>query len=219
MIRAIIRANIAVSQRAWSIKQNLAAPEVGRYDHERFKEEWGLTFIIMNNYLYRGINSDMFRESGGLLKPHGNQSVAELYPSDHLYPSDRLLPGKHEKNAVDKHQNPNRFNEADFKNQSAYLSTTPVLSRALHYATSGNRVSGVVFIIDRSRLKQLQVTDYRVSEIATIITVPEDEEVLLLTNPLGSPLSKGVIVEIRHIDPNQYDTVDHLRNRSETLRS
>ena len=153
----------------------------------------------MNDLLYRGMNIDMFRELGGLLKPRGNQSVAELYPSNHLYPSDRLFPGEHEKNAVDKHQNPNRFNEANFKNQSAYLSTTPIFSRALHYATSGNKKLGVVFVIDRTLFKQHQVTEYRVSEIASIITVPEDKEILLLTSPLGSSLPDGVIVEIRNV--------------------
>lgn len=158
----------------------------------------------MNRFLYRGINLEMFRECHGLLKPRGTESVADLYPSEYLFPSERLFPGKHENNAVDKHQNPNRYNEADFKNHSAYLSTTPLLDRATYYATSGNKVHGVVFVIDRSLLAEHQVSEYCVSQIATVITVPEDEEVLLLTQPSGSPLPDAVILEIRNVSPDQY---------------
>jgi len=156
----------------------------------------------MNSFLYRGMNLNMFQECSGLLKPRGTESVADLYPSEYLFPSDRLFIGKHEKNAVDKHQNPNRYNEADFKDHSAYLSTTPLLNRAMHYATSGNKISGVVFVIDKNLLVQHHVIEYCVSEIATSITVPEDEEVLLLTKPLGSPLPDAVIMEIRYVHPN-----------------
>jgi len=76
-------------------------------------------------YLYRGMDINMYKKLKGQLTPRGTMTTANLYPSDHLYPSDNLFPGNHHLNAIDKHQNPNRYNEDDFKNNSAYLSTTP----------------------------------------------------------------------------------------------
>lgn len=152
----------------------------------------------MHGLLYRGVDSQMFREQKGQVFPRGNQSTAELFPGEHLFPSERLIPGKHSRNAIDKHQNRYRFNEANFKSRSAYISTTPQFDRAQYYATS-KHTSGYVFVIDRNLLKEHGVSEYLVADIATLITIPEDEEVLLLTNPLGTPLPKEVILEVREV--------------------
>jgi hypothetical protein len=156
----------------------------------------------MSDLLYRGINSEMFQASNGELKPKGTVSVAELYPGQHLFPSQKLFPGEHQKNAVDKHQNPNRYNEGNLKNNSAYLSTTPIFDRAWLYATRGHKTRGYVFVIDRCLLKQYRVSEFSVSEIATMIPIPEDREVLLLTEPPGSALPREVIKEILSVEPN-----------------
>ena len=152
-------------------------------------------------YLYRGMNIKMYNELKGQLIPRGTMTTANLFPGEHLFPSDNSFPGNHHLNAIDKHQNPNRYHEEDFKNNSAYLSTTPHFKRAKNYATNGNTLPGYVFYIERSTLTELNIHEYSVSELATIITVPEDDEVLLLTNPVGAPLPKEVIIKIERVEP------------------
>lgn len=152
-------------------------------------------------YLYRGMNINMYNEMKGQLIPRGTMTTANLFPGNYLSPSDNLFPGNHRLNAIDKHQNPNRYNEKNFKNNSAYLSTTPHLERAKYYATNGNTSPGYVFYIKRSILTEHNIHEYSVSRIATIIIVPEDDEVLLLTNPFGTPLPKEVIIKIERVEP------------------
>ena len=156
-----------------------------------------------NQYLYRGINTEMFLLAEGRLIPSGQHQNAPLYPSEHLFPSERLFPGNHHRNAIDKHQNPLRFDEDGFKSQSAYVSTTPHFEKALNYATSGNKVPGYVFVIDRAKLALHKTEEFIVAEIATHITEPEDEEVLLKPNPPGSAIPEQVIVEIRKVEPTE----------------
>lgn len=155
----------------------------------------------MYDYLYRGMNETMFEELNGELTPRGNQTIAELYPSEYLTPSENLFPGNNMSNAIDKHQNPNRFNEEDFKENSAYLSTTPFLDRAAYYATNDGKEIGYVFVIDRKALQAYSISEYVVSDIATIVTVAEDKEILLLSSPYGSSLPKEVIIDIKIIHP------------------
>ena len=152
-------------------------------------------------YLYRGIDIHMYNESRGQLIPRGTITIANLYPGKYLYPSDKLYPGNHSLNAIDKHQNPKRYNEEDFKESSAYLSTTPHLIRAKYYATRGNELPGYVFYIERAKLIKFNIQEYCVSELATTITVPEDNEVLLLTNPVGTALPEEVISKIERVEP------------------
>lgn len=152
-------------------------------------------------YLYRGMDINMYNELDGELTPRGIITTANLYPGEHLFPSENLFSGNHHLNAIDKHQNPYRFDEDDFKNNSAYLSTTPHLERAKYYATKGNTLPGYIFYINRSVLAKFNILEYSVSELATIITVPEDDEVLLLTNPVGASLLKEVIVKIERVEP------------------
>ncbi|MDD3774621.1 MAG: hypothetical protein PHV08_01545 [Sulfurovaceae bacterium] len=153
-------------------------------------------------YLYRGMDINMYNELNGELIPRGIMTTANLYPGEHLSPSENLFPGNHYLNAIDKHQNPLRYDEDDFKNNSAYLSTTPHLEHAKYYATKGNTIPGYVFYINRSLLANFNINEYIVSESATIITVPEDDEVLLLTNPVGTPLLKEVIIKVERIEPS-----------------
>lgn len=154
------------------------------------------------NYLFRGINKDMLESANRKLVPKGDIQDAQLYPSQYLFPSEKLFPGNHYLNAVDIHQNENRFDQDDFKNRSAYLSTTPHFERAKYYATKGNALVGYVFVLDRTKLAKYQIEEFIVSEIATDIKVPEDEEVLLRTNPLGSPIVKQVIIDVIEVEPS-----------------
>jgi len=155
----------------------------------------------MSDFLYRGINAKMFDTHKGKLMPFGKYSKADLFPSEFLVPSNNLYPGYNEKNAIDKHQNPNRYNENEFKENSAYLSTTPLRERAIYYATNRYSEIGYVFTIERKKLKEYSVLEYNISNIATVITIPEDEEVLLLPSPHGSSIPEEVIISIEKINP------------------
>ena len=154
-------------------------------------------------FLYRGMDKEMYKSTKGKLIPFGTVDIAALCPSENLFPSEKLFPGTHQANAVDKHQNPLRYNEDNFKKNSAYLSTTPNLERAKYYATRGNTLSGYVFKIDREILAQYEIEEFIVAEIATSITMPEDDEVLLKPFPSGSVLHERVIVEVLEVEPTR----------------
>ena len=151
------------------------------------------------NFLYRGINAKMYREANGELTPKGIISEANLYLSNNLVPSNTLMLGQSKKNAMDKHQHPKRQFEENFKKNSAYLSTTPIFDIAKKYATNNNKVEGYVFVIDQTKLVDYNVYEYLVSDVASMISVPEDKEVLLLTNPHGERLDPRLILAIKEV--------------------
>ncbi len=152
------------------------------------------------NLLYRGMNAEMFENENGELKPRGTVSSAMLYPG-RIVPSDNLFPGKSIKHGMDKHQNKHRQDEDNFKENSAYLSTTPIYDIAKKYATRDNTLVGYIFIINRTKLARYNVKEYKVVNIANIISESEDEEVLLLTNPHGSCLNSELILDIQKVKP------------------
>jgi len=50
-------------------------------------------------------------------------------------------------------------------------------------------------------LARFNICEYSVLDLATVITVPEDNEILLLTNPVGAPLPKEVIIKTERVEP------------------
>lgn len=91
-------------------------------------------------------------------------------------------------NAVIRHQ----FNQAGFPTSG--ISTTPILERAIVYARGNDGCSnGFVYKIDRALLAMHGVKEFVVSEYARTPSIPEDDEVILVT-PDAASLAEAVIV-------------------------
>ncbi len=153
------------------------------------------------NLLYRGINTEMYEKGNGQIKPKGMVTLTMLYPGK-IVPLNTLFPGKSMKHGIDKHQNIYRQDEDNFKENSAYISTTPIYDIAKKYATCNNSVAGYVFIIDRTMLARYNIEEFIVTDIANIVFEPKDKEVLLLTNPHGACLPSEVILDIQKVNPD-----------------
>ncbi len=122
-----------------------------------------------------------------------------FYPDEHLYPSESIFPCECEQNAVVKHQLGDQIAEQGFR--SAGISTTPVFSRAKYYAThleDSTTTDGFVYVIDRNTLQKLGVEERVASELVDLPRVPEDEEVILVTQNRGN-LPLQIIVGILEI--------------------
>jgi hypothetical protein len=92
-------------------------------------------------------------------------------------------------NAVIRHQ----FNQEGFPTSG--ISTTPHLKRAIVYARGKDGCSiGFVYKIDRALLAMHDVKEFVVSDHARTPSIPEDDEVILVT-PDAASLAEAVIVE------------------------
>lgn len=160
-------------------------------------------------YLYRGENKEMYRRSGGVLRPRLMKQ-----PFDYVFRADGSIKadgsataGPSEMNAVYGHQ------LSSGKFPTSGISTTPFLRRAQHYATADGRFSsGYVFKLDREALNSVGVREYIVSEWVENPKIPEDEEVILVAQDMGE-LPRYVIVEIIPVNVEQSVPPDRLRSR------
>jgi hypothetical protein len=92
-------------------------------------------------------------------------------------------------NAVIRHQ----LNQEGFPTSG--ISTTPHVSRACTYARAKDgRSVGYIYKIDRRLLKQHDVQEFVVSDFCAP-SVPEDDEVILITNS-GVALAPALVVEV-----------------------
>jgi len=80
------------------------------------------------------------------------------------------------------------------------VSTTPHFDRAKHYATSGSTSAGIVYKIDRSRLRSCGVQEHVVSTYTDFPTYPEDDEVILVHRNHGT-LPSTIVIETIPVDP------------------
>ena len=91
-------------------------------------------------------------------------------------------------------RNSTPFNQEGFPTSG--ISTTPHLERAAIYARGKDGLSiGFIYKIARARLKEHDVREYIVADYATYPSVPEDDEVILVT-PYSQHLSEDLIIEI-----------------------
>jgi hypothetical protein len=81
-----------------------------------------------------------------------------------------------------------------FQRPTTGVSSTPSLDRARFYAKRGGG-PGRVFVIDRDRLKQYDVTEVIVASIVPFPRIPEDAEVLLVYEA-GNVLPQEIVIEV-----------------------
>jgi hypothetical protein len=157
-------------------------------------------------FLYRGETEGHSRRNEGRLKPKksGPFEFNASWDTPFFCWDSSVTWDSTAANAVVRHQ----FEREGFPTSG--LSTTPHFERAAIYARGRDgRSNGFVFKIDRTGLARCGVREFVVSEYARWPSVPQDDEVILVT-PNGNPLPKKLVVQITLISPETQD-IDHDR--------
>ena len=142
-------------------------------------------------FLYRGVSEKFDRDNASQLKPkvsgpfeHGFRWDEPGFQFDSGMTWDSTTT-----NAVIRHQ----FNQEGFPTSG--ISTTPHLERAIVYARGKDGCSnGFVYKIDRASLAMHEVKEFVVSEYARAPSIPEDDEVILVT-PDAASLAEALILD------------------------
>jgi hypothetical protein len=152
----------------------------------------------MEQFLYRGVNTDIHRRNEGKLIPKalGKPFRSHAYWGD-AYWNDGSVYGESERNTVIQHQRDSS------KHTTSGISTTPSFENACRYATHDSKyATGFVYKIDSSQLETYGVTFYAVEEHATQPAIPGDKEVILVAKDFGV-LPSEIVVEVIKISlPN-----------------
>ena len=143
-------------------------------------------------YLYRGENSQLYTENKGKLIPKSTDAFLYAFNygiSDRKYGSGGSY-GVSPENAVLGHQIDSK------KYPTSGISATPHFERACYYALgNGKFENGYIFKIDCDLLDSNNVKEWLVAKYATLPSVPEDDEVILVSNDFGI-LPENIVVEI-----------------------
>lgn len=145
----------------------------------------------MERYLYRGVNPEVYKSTGGRLVPKAiGQPFKRAVKYGQGFKYVEVTYGESTKNAVVGHQ----------KDSSAFpssgVSTTRVFDNAKAYAThKGRSASGYVFKIDTKLFESSRVKAYEVSEYAPNPAIPGDREIILVAGDCGV-LPDDIVVEI-----------------------
>lgn len=143
----------------------------------------------MTRFLYRGVNQDINRSTGGKLRPKAcGEDFERPVHYGEVYYGDGTVYGESERNAVIMHQRDSS------KYRTSGVSTTPIYENAVRYATHDGQ-SGYVYKIDAGLLEAHGVTAYPVDEHAVKPAIPEDQEVILVASDFGT-LPDEIIVEV-----------------------
>lgn len=131
----------------------------------------------------------MHEQLGGRLQPKDSRPFSRA-PEFGRAEFGNTYWGDCEENAVIEHQ----------QHQAGYptsgISTSPHQQRAIFYATRGGELrDGVVYVIDAALLEQRRVRFFVVNDMVPMPSVPEDDEVILVTEDLG-PLPADCVVEV-----------------------
>jgi hypothetical protein len=153
-----------------------------------------------DKYLYRGVSNSHFNKTKGALIPKALHNEFVFTPrADGTFTADgSVTAGPSIQNAVLRHQ----LTQKEYPNgyPTSGISTTPKFERAILYAT--NRFTlpeGIVYKINRKKLEEHKIEEFVVSEWVTHPSIPEDEEVILVSNDYG-PLPSDIIKEIIKVD-------------------
>ncbi len=147
---------------------------------------------LMARYLYRGVNQDLYRSTGGKLRPKacGEDFKRSVYYSEGVSYNDGTVHGKSERNAVIMQQRDSS------KYRTSGVSTTPIYENAVRYAThDGKHPSGYVYKIDTTLLEAHGVKAYPVNQHALKPAIPENQEVILVASDYGV-LPVQIIVDV-----------------------
>ena len=142
------------------------------------------------SYLYRGVSACMHNSTGGRLRPKKFEpfTYAFHYGEGIKYGSGAKY-GSSETNAVIRHQ----LKQEGFPTSG--VSTTPLLEKAKYYALGKSNLAGYVYKIDRSILRQCGIKEFVVADFARFPSVPEDQEVILVSPDFGE-LPLEIVIEI-----------------------
>ena len=137
--------------------------------------------------LYRGFARAAYEKTAGGLRPR-----APGVPFEHCFKAGEILrpstgevlkagvgavAGLSDTNAALRHQ----ADPGDRNWRDSGISTSPYRDRAVYYATAGNcGQPGCFLVVDTKLLSWHAVTAYRVAEIATTPSIPDDDEYILV---------------------------------------
>jgi len=158
----------------------------------------------VNQHLYRGVNLAQHRRDSGRLVPK-----LPGVPFEHVFRADGTILadgsatyGQSAQNAVLAHQ-------LDLRDRpdlhTSGISTTPHLARALYYATrvrdgdAWRLTSGVIYVMDRTRLAALGIREFVVAETVfrLSVAVSDDEEVILVAADCGELPAIAVVERVQ----------------------
>ena len=141
----------------------------------------------MKNLLYRGVNPVFYKKYNGKITPKENKEF--IKPAEYgraEYGNNEY--GKTILNAVIEHQQ----HQAGYSTSG--ISTTPILERAIYYATHGGEYEyGYIYIIDRDLCPLNNIKIYDVNSTIRFPSVPEDDEVILVDESNCNLINKVVI--------------------------
>lgn len=144
------------------------------------------------NFLYRGVTAKFHDENKGRLMPKrmGRFEYTFHWDESGLKWDSGATWDSSEANAVIRHQ----LNQESFP--TAGISTTPHLERARLYARGRDgRSPGYVYKVDRAKLASYGVGEFVVSHYAREPSIPEDDEVILVT-PDSEALPEALVVAV-----------------------
>lgn len=148
----------------------------------------------MSCYLYRGFGTDIYQDVAACLTPKVCGEFKHVFNHDGSITYDGSATyGASSQNAVLRHQ----LNQAGLPTSG--ISTSPHKDRAVFYALGGGRrKEGIVITIDRSSLVKHGVIEHAVSDTVVKPSVPEDDEVILVSI-YGGPLSLAIVVSMEKV--------------------
>lgn len=152
----------------------------------------GTTQEVIVTLLYRGVSHAHYEMTGGLLLPKSCDPFEYCFRwgEEGLKWGSGATYGPSTNNAILRHQ----LLQAGFPTSG--ISMTPVVERAIFYATRGNQdPSGLVYEVDSDLLAEHGVRAYRVRDYATAPAIPADDEVILVADDSGA-LPMGIVVRV-----------------------
>jgi hypothetical protein len=144
--------------------------------------------ILSSRYLYRGVSLEM-HSAGMALVPKGNIATRVMLHDKTITYGDNATHGNSRRNAVITHQ----------KNSSTYPDAFISFSRSFDVAkqyalNGGSHRCGIVYVIDRFILEDYGVIEDVVTDHASNLKNPLDQEVLLCAADQGT-LPPGIVVD------------------------
>lgn len=139
--------------------------------------------------LYRGVNKILDEQNGGFLLPLG--SVVEVTPlrDGRIHRDGRFRRVPCESNTARAHQIDTGLYGG------CGVSTSRSEDRAIFFATSGRTENGFVYVIDESRLAEVNVSAYEFSDPI----YPHEQEVTLIERS-GGALPQSIILDKYEVD-------------------
>lgn len=154
--------------------------------------------MIIPRFLYRGESDSTFEKNKGQLLPKFLGKPFSGFArcgDDYANCGSGVICGLSFGNEVLRHEYKQNGGS------TSGISTTPHIERAKDYAFGKDqKQSGKVFKIDRAKFKKYGVLEYQVSKVARFPSVPEDDEVILVSEDFGV-LPKEIIVSIIDVCP------------------